>query len=304
MSFKEIARITRDHFENIENNRRDQKVNPRLSLKTEIANGNKKELKELNETEKECQEFIEAHKRTVSDALTDLVKEKQFILVGEHHTGECEPIRNELCLALIKLQKAGLTHIALEADAAKQEMVDSFNFSDSEIKQVLKKNQIGGVGWGDGNYDILVMAKQLGIKVILINHDDRRPDNLRGTAAWQNERELNMVATIEASIDQNSKVLIFIGSGHVHKKSVTSYADSKVVNLGERLSEQYGNNAVSSIRHLGQSDNFDGLSPTKSTTPTVERVSNGKREVVILPDSGPIKGDARVTAADYIITVI
>ena len=82
------------------------------------------------------------------------------------------------------------------------------------------------------------------------------------------------------------------------------FQDGRVTRLGARLSEQYGNDTVSSIRHINQRENFDGLLSFMSKTPTTEKISKGKKEVVVLPDSGPIKGDERVTATDYIITIV
>jgi len=260
---------------------------------------------ELTEQEKECQEFVEANKKTVSEALVGLIKEKQFVLVGEHHLDyECEPIRQEIAVALVKLQQEGLTHIALEASASKQQDVDSLDFGDPKIKQILKEHRVGGAGWGEGNFDILIMAKRLGIKVILIDHNDGRANSARDNAQWQNERDTNMMASIQSQIDDKSKVLVFIGSAHVHKRSVEKFQDGRVTRLGTRLSEQYGSDTVSSIRHINQGDNFDGLLSFMSKTPTTEKISKGKKEVVILPDSGPIKGDERVTATDYLITII
>lgn len=263
------------------------------------------EKPELNEQEKACQEFVKANKQTVSDALVTLIKNKRFVLVGEHHLdSECEPIRREIAVALVKLQQEGLTHIALEASALKQEDVDSLDFGDTKIKQILKEHRIGGAGWGEGNFDILIIAKRLGLKVVLVDHNDGRPDSAKDNAQWQNERDTKMMASIQSQIDDKSKVLVFIGSAHVHKRSIENFQDGRVTRLGARLSEQYGNDTVSSIRHINQGENFDGLLSFMSKTPTTEKISKGKKEVVVLPDSGPIKGDERVTATDYIITII
>lgn len=248
------------------------------------------------------QEFVEANKQTVSEALTSLVRDKQFVLVGEHHLNESEPIREEIVVALVKLQQEGLTHIALEASASKQGAIDSLDFRDPKIKQILQEHKLGGVGWGEGNFDILIMAKRLGIKVILIDHDEGRPASEK--AQWENKRDAKMMATIQSQIDDKSKVLVFIGSDHVHKRSVEAFQDGRVTRLGARLSEQYGSDTVSSIRHIMQGENFDGLITRMSKTPKPKTISKGKNEVVVLPDSGPIMGDERVTATDYLITII
>lgn len=78
----------------------------------------------------------------------------------------------------------------------------------------------------------------------------------------------------------------------------------KIKPLGMRLVEQYGNTAVKSIRYVGRTGNFDALPAFMSKSPTPENISTGNQEVVVIPDDGPVKGDARVSAADFIITVI
>lgn len=139
---------------------------------------------------------------------------------------------------------------------------------------------------------------------MLIDYDDGRPDSEKDNAKWQNLRDSKMLDSLNSQIDEKSKVLIFIGSDHVHKRSVKSYSDGEVRPLGMRLVEQYGDEQVKSIRYVGRRTSFDGLPSFISQTPTPERISTGQAEVVILPDEGPVKGDPRVSAADFIVTVL
>ena len=160
------------------------------------------------------------------------------------------------------------------------------------------------MGWDEGNFDILIMAKLLGLKVVLIDYDDGRVDSMKDNAKYQNERGSQMFSTLKSQIDQKSKVLVFIGNAHVHKKMVEGYADGKIKRLGMHLAEEYGDNRVSSVRFVGNKSSFDRLPSFMSKAPSPEKISEGKNEVVILPDVGPIKGDERVSATDYIITTI
>ncbi len=270
-------------------------THPILTRPTEAA---------LTMMEEETRAFVERNREPVSDALDRLFKEKRFVLVGEHHLSECEPVREALAQLLATLQKEGLTHIALEAPALQQQIIDGMDFSHDNIVDMLKEKHIVPLGWADGNYSLLVMAKRLGLKVVLIDHDDGRPDALRANAAWQNERDEHMMKRLKETVQPDSKVLVFIGSAHVHTREVEGYRDGFVKRLGARLVEEYGNEHVASIRHLNRSGRFDGLPSFMSQSTTPERISTGKEGIYVLPDQGPIKGDPRVSASDYIITTL
>ena len=276
----------------------DKKIRQVRELKEYIL---KQFSNELNEEEKKTKNFIESKKKNVSDALIKIIKEKKFILIGERHLSDCEPIRNEVAASLAGLKKEGLTHIALESESKNQLFIDSLDYSNSKILEALKEGKISN-GWEDGNYNVLIEAKRLGLQVVLIDYDDGREDKDRDNAKWQNARDNHMGETINSQIDNNSKMLVFIGSGHVHKKEVEGYADGKTKRLGMLLEEE-NPDAVASIRFVGRGSQFDGL-PFMSKTPSPDKLFPKGGNVVILPDEGPIKGDPRVSAADYIITEI
>jgi hypothetical protein len=141
----------------------------------------------------------------------------------------------------------------------------------------------------------------LGLKVILI--DAKEDLGLQKSVESQNMRDEHMFKTLTSKLDENSKVLIFIGNSHVHKRPFLDYSVGFVKRLGARLTEQYGD-AVKSIRYVGPMDRFDGLLPFESRTPTLQDIFGKGKEVVIIPDQGPVKGDEKVSAADFIITII
>jgi len=259
---------------------------------------------ELTEAEKKCREFVEQNKKQVADALSRLFEKNKFVLVGESHLSESEPVRHEIVKALARLQKEGLTHIALEALLSNQTIVDSLDFTDPQIRQTLKQKKVAGIGWGEGNFDILIAAKLLELKVVLIDYDDGRPDSMRDNAQWQNQRDERMTEALLSQITEDSKVLVFIGSSHVHKKIVEGYADGKVKRLGARLAEKFGEESIASIRYVGREQGFDNLPNFMSKTASPDKISQGKNEIVIIPDQGPVKGDDRVSTADYIITIV
>lgn len=283
-----------------------------------IIDSASKPRRELSMHEREIQVFIESHKQPVTEVLTELIRNNRFVLVGESHLGECEPIRKSVADALPRLQQEGLTHVALEANSANQVIVDELNYDDPKIKEVLRAKRIVPVGWREGNLDILVTAKKLGLKVVLINYNDNRPDAERDDEWWQNYRELEMLKRISQNMDGESKMLIFIGNDHVHKSVIKNIQDKATLNglgriitfrdvaeytmdidmegtgrvapLGMRLTHRFGEENVSSIRYVPHLVPKDVLIPN--------------HEVVIIPDQGPVKGDSRISRADYIITEV
>ena len=83
--------------------------------------------------------------------------------------------------------------------------------------------------------------------------------------------------------------------------------------LGARLSDLYGEDQVKTVRFVNGPSRFDGIFfdgyyyQLKQQLPRAvspKDITTDGEEVVIIPDEGPIKGDERFTAADYIITII
>jgi hypothetical protein len=90
----------------------------------------------LSPQEREIKDYIESHKTPVERALERLIKEgARFILVGELHLIECEPVRRKIATSLQRLKEAGLTHVALELDSEKQSIIDELDFSNPHIKK-------------------------------------------------------------------------------------------------------------------------------------------------------------------------
>lgn len=248
-------------------------------------------------------EFIRKNKKNPTDIFRQLIKDKKIILVGEYHLKESEPIKDSVASSLLELQEQGLTHIGLEMDSRFQSQIDKLDYFSPNIKDQLK--QFTPIGYTDGNLNVLVMAKQLGLNVVLVNYDDDRPESQKNNANYQNKRDEHMTNLLMGSLDKKSKCLVLIGSRHVHKSIVENVADGPIKRLGTRLSEKFGNDQVVSIRALNHSSHFDGLLSFTSKTPSVEDISPKEEgEVVVLPDSGPIKGNPRVTKSDFIITTI
>lgn len=254
------------------------------------------------------QEFVEANKSNLVDAVGSFVKNNKFVLFGEYHIQSFEPVRHELEKSLEQLQKDGLTHVVLEISSDRQEKIDSFDYSDPKVLELLKNSGLIPLTWTDACVRILIKAKQLGLKVILADHPNEgnnRSDLNSGN--YQNQRDQHMFNIVNANTDKDSKTLIFIGSDHVHKKSVEKIGNISIKRIGSHLEDVYGGDGgVVSIRSVNENGNFDDLLSfmSKTVTPNDLSVPGKNKQVVILPDDGPIKGDPRVTASDYIVTLI
>jgi erythromycin esterase-like protein len=258
---------------------------------------------ELSPQVSEVSAYVEAHRMPVNEVLRSLVQGSRFVMVGEAHLPAVESVRAAVAAALTGMQQAGLTHVALEASSSLQQVIDALDYSDPGVFEALRESRIGGAGWFDGNLAILVQAKRLGLRVVLVDHNDGRPDSARDNAEWQNTRDAQMTRTLLEGMGENDRALVFIGSRHVHKREVESYMDGRVKRIGARLAEIFGDEQVRSVRYVGATTNFDNLLGFMSQTPTPADIST-LHDPTILPDDGAVKGDPRVSAADYIITVI
>lgn len=251
----------------------------------------------LSEKENESRNFIESNQQTVLATLTQLIKEKKFILVGEIHSSECAQLGAEVAKTLSSLKREGLTHVALETDSMFQGTIDSANYSgnDFEIMRDLKSNGVGN-GWEDYHFNILITAKRLGIKIVLIDYHDLTEADTTDYAKYvqvQNERDAHMTETLSANLDEKSKVLVYIGTDHVER-----IEGGDVKRLYSHLSERYGKDQISSIRHVGQDDSFDCTHD--GSTPN--QIYSRKLGItpVIVPDTGPFKGNRNTDFINFI----
>lgn len=233
--------------------------------------------------------YIEAHRMPVGEGLCAMVQRSRFVLVGEAHLPDVEPIRADVAAALPSMQRAGLTHVALEADASQQQLVDSLDYSDPNVMDTLK-GLLGVAGWFEGNFQILVQAKRLGLRVVLIDGQDGRPKSKQNSALYQNDRDAQMTATLLGAMGEHDRALVFIGNRHVHKRETESYMDGRVKRIGARLAEIFGNEQVCSVRYVGATGHFDDLLDFMSQSPTPADVAT-RHEPTILPDDGAVKGD-------------
>lgn len=273
-----------------------------ISEKGQNRNHSQKTPKKvLSPIEREFQEYVEQNKIPLPNLLHKLIEDKQIILIWECHSSECEPIRNEIATNLASLQNKWLTHVFLELDNKYQSIIDSLDFTQDNTREILQE-KIPIIWWEKWNYDILIMAKLLWLKTILIDYKDWRKDSQKENAYYQNMRDSTMHNIIKDNMDENSKWIVFIWSDHVHKKHVRKYEDWYITPLGQRLTETYWDKNITSIRQLNQSSGFDDLLFSKLPSP--KSISKWKNEVITLKDSWIVKWDPRVTWSDYIVTMV
>lgn len=245
----------------------------------------------------EVTKFIDNNKKPVKDALGDLVSGHKFVLVGEHHYPEMEPIRREIIESLEFLKSKGLTQVAFEVDSSKQGLIGSLTADDPNLSEYIRSLRLNFGGWFDGNNDMIAESIRLGLKVVFID-TLKFGDEVNGVVA--NFRDRHMAETLVGSTRSRDKTLVFIGSSHVTKGDGRTYHDGyKFIRLAKHLVNEYGDSEVVSVRHVGAEESFNGLIILNGIKPHDIR---GSSEIVILPDDGPVEGDKRVTASDYIIT--
>lgn len=251
----------------------------------------------------EMRSFIAENGMAVLVALSKFLRNSQFVLLGDNHSSSVETnaMRNSVTKSLERLKIEGLTYLALELPANLQGLINELDCStpSSRILAVGKLIEVIPLEL----IEMLIEAKRVGLNILCIDDSDPNLHNgpLANTAYAQNTRDETMFQVLSANVKPTDKVLIFIGSAHVHKKSVESYHDGRVMRLGTRLVEQYENQSVISIRHVLSTSYFDASLGFRTDAVKARETFTGTNKMMIIPDKGPLKGDPRVSAADYII---
>lgn len=262
-------------------------------------NQGEKVITPLSPKELEIKEFIKDNKMTVAAGLKKIVGEHKFTLIGERHTAELDPMRKEIASSLEDLKKQGLTHVGLEIPSSEKARLDGLDYSKpiAELKTEIHHPDMA---------EVLIAAKRAGLEVVYINKpkpdgiSDKDYGELTFDRQYQNSRDWHMFDTLTSSMGRDDKALVYIGNNHVQENSTENTDDGPIYRIGTHLSQKFGNNQVGSIRLAVSNKSLDGLRLSKK--PTLDKVMPNHQGFMILPDAGPIKGDPRVTASDYIIT--
>jgi hypothetical protein len=244
--------------------------------------------------------FIKANQKSVLEGLKNIVAKSKITLVGEHHLPWLDPLRIEIANTISSLKEEGLTRVAVEISSHEQGRLDSLDYSKSfdELKKEIRHPYMAPV---------LIAAKKAGLKVICL--DQQKPEGINDKAYkelsydgnYQNARDRHMFDTLIPHLNDRSKILIYIGSAHVHKSSVQKDNDAiPIKRIGALLTEYCGADQVRSIRSVLADHSFEDLLLSKK--PSLKTLMPNHQGFMILPDQGPIKGDPRISNADYIIT--
>lgn len=261
-------------------------------------------------------EYILEHKMSINDGLISALEGRQFLLVGEYHTNNLNDIRLEIVKSLPLLKEKGLTHIGLELRNEIQEVIDSLDYTSPTIKDDL----LSIPNMYENIIDILIQSKLLGLKVVCLDDGDSvdklyrvwdlNPNDYRffNTKKYEklrnlegkidSRRDISMFSTIHNKISEINKMLIFIGNNHVHKKCVEVIGNKPIVRIGTLLTDNYGNDKVACIRYCKLSDSIRG---TKNDALRYQNFLSNNQIPIMLPDSGPLEGDFRYYAADYLM---
>lgn len=264
---------------------------------------------------REAKEFARKNRMTVQEGLRKMFSKARFVLVGEHHLREYDSASKAIADSLPFLKKEGLTHVAIEVSRDKQTAIDRLSPADpglrDKVKEILKNT-----GFHEGDIEVVVKAIQAGLKVICLDISDAKrlktPDTRTG-AIFENNRDAEQAKLLKSLLKDSDKVLVCIGCAHVHKKVVEkdysrNYRPDDLISpddelmdikrLGTRLVEDHGSEKVIAVRSCMRDFDIDG--GILGDAPNAGDIVEGS-EPVILPDDGPVQGDKRVTASDFII---
>lgn len=184
-------------------------------------------------------ECISAHRVDTID-YSELVEENTQVLVfGETHFADAH--RNELIRALPALKKLGFRHLALEAmPSSKQDLV-----ADYKRGRITRVELIAAIRtiWGHNpeSYMQLIDASLAeNIEVVFLDSDkepsakpiditapnwqelEQQAREMRLKARFRREEHWMDVLSVLFKTDENSRVIMLVGSNHTAKSSVTS----------------------------------------------------------------------------------
>lgn len=249
----------------------------------------------------------------MGDILPSLVESSKYVLVGENHSIVYDLLKQNITAMLGKLKDMGLTHLAVEVSSDAQVLIDDVDPTENDALSRLRRSfkEKGLFGFHDSNFEMIIRALELGIKVVAI--DKPRwgvSDENTMNAMYQNMRDRHMQEILNKTIPEDSHVLIYIGSRHVHKRCVESDRTSsdidsysKVRRLGTLLSEKEGDESVLSIDTAYPGHDMSGLIIPDGRSYSSPRVDQPK-QVWVVPNSGIFEGDSRVVASDLRILLI
>lgn len=240
----------------------------------------------------------------LEDALQQILSNPaiRYTLLGENHASGGEVLRHSLAASLEAAKAAGITHLGLERHHDKQPLLDEYQDSTNPTDEL--QTQVARLFTSQpGAMEIIREAKRLGIRLIAL--DSSNPHDDPYDAAGQNARDSKMADILARASQEraDARFLIWIGSAHVHKRSVSKAQSGPIVRLGARLPVEQ----TASIRFVIPGSRVDDLlqfiSPGDGSTLTAPDLPPGEGSVYVLPDSGEYKGDSRVSAADYVAII-
>lgn len=277
-------------------------------------------------------EQIEKEGEALPVILDDLYNRgKRFVLVGENHT-QIDAVHKAVQESLLQLRMRGMTHLFLENGRDMQSVIDNLDVSqtDEECIAHLKQKGVFGTLYSEENLRTMILAKRIGLKVVFIDDplsdrqasvEERIPHRQRDTMGHERRKQLKrqelleqdardgrMFETLVASIDDQSKGLVIIGTIHVRKSKWNPSEDKQVWvrTVGSCLAEQFGEQ-VSSMRYVHTGAQIDGtynpntLAP-KDIYPELSKVIPLEHvRIVVMKDAGLFEGDKRTTDSDFVL---
>jgi hypothetical protein len=248
----------------------------------------------------EISAFIAENRAEVVDGLREAGAMATFLLIGEWHLpGAHEEFRAAIANSLPGLKADGYKFLVVELGRQHQPVLDSLDPADPHLREKIRA--ISPPGWQKGNTEIVARGIELGFKIVCPDLDKRGMDQqLLDSARFEKRRDVQITEYILGHVPSGERAVAFYGNAHIHKQVCESIKWDKVTRFGTLLARIVGDAKVVSVRFCDETDPFNGLDPSMTSCPTVRAVASGTG-VFLLPDRGPVAGDKRVTAADYII---
>lgn len=186
-----------------------------------------------------------------------IVGQNRVVFLGENHNNHA--IREHVLRHAQEIKDSGITHYAIEADEASNEVLEKLNNGEPvDISNI-------DVGPGRASYEQAIRAMvRAGIKVVAVDIDQSKRPSKEGREQRLTDNLLNILQ------DPNAKVAVLIGAFHTSR----NYASEGVNSLARRVSDL--EIPSTNIRFTGGSETI----PRNLTEP-ISRVFLGNTEFML-----------------------
>jgi hypothetical protein len=263
---------------------------------------------------REIQNYINQNQENLPNVLSRLLRDYQFVLIGESHLPVCYGLSSDVGNTLTRLAKETKARkenliIALEINSKVQNFIDKLDYSlsDDELMKKLhdkwhethelpeesRKAYLNSLNINHtqhrNTFKVLIEAKRAGLKVVCV---DKATVDL-ADQDQANAREEFMFKNIISQVSPNTKVIFYGGAAHASTAPVT--LDKVIVGkLGSLLSSKFPKKVAS----LRSANWFVGFNYDNTGSTLISLMSEYQNSVVV-PTGGPFRTEQGTY--DYIV---